>query len=138
MKTLNGEISDKDFEAAKSYALGRFQMPFGRRRMQLPAEGVLSAFIGLPPRLDSGLGELADEDIRLVVGHDRLRAAAAGKPGRQHQEDENKQLQAAHRQPVQFIRCFLSISLPTWMRFCQTSRPVSSSINVRFRLYSRW
>ena len=25
-KTLNGEISDKDFEAAKSYALGRFQM----------------------------------------------------------------------------------------------------------------
>ncbi len=26
MKTLNGEISDKDFEAAKSYALGRFQM----------------------------------------------------------------------------------------------------------------
>ncbi|MBR2710598.1 insulinase family protein [Candidatus Saccharibacteria bacterium] len=26
MKTLNGEISDADFEAAKSYALGRFQM----------------------------------------------------------------------------------------------------------------
>ncbi len=26
MRTLNGEISDKDFEAAKSYALGRFQM----------------------------------------------------------------------------------------------------------------
>lgn len=26
MKTLNGEISEKDFEAAKSYALGRFQM----------------------------------------------------------------------------------------------------------------
>lgn len=26
MKTLNGEISDQDFEAAKSYALGRFQM----------------------------------------------------------------------------------------------------------------
>ena len=26
MKALNGEISDKDFEAAKSYALGRFQM----------------------------------------------------------------------------------------------------------------
>ena len=26
MKTLNGEIADKDFEAAKSYALGRFQM----------------------------------------------------------------------------------------------------------------
>ena len=26
MKTLNGEISDKDFESAKSYALGRFQM----------------------------------------------------------------------------------------------------------------
>ncbi len=26
MKTLNGEISDEDFEAAKSYALGRFQM----------------------------------------------------------------------------------------------------------------
>ena len=26
MKTLNGEITDKDFEAAKSYALGRFQM----------------------------------------------------------------------------------------------------------------
>ena len=26
MKTLNGEISDKDFEAAKLYALGRFQM----------------------------------------------------------------------------------------------------------------
>ena len=26
MKTLNGEISDKNFEAAKSYALGRFQM----------------------------------------------------------------------------------------------------------------
>ncbi len=26
MRALNGEISDKDFEAAKSYALGRFQM----------------------------------------------------------------------------------------------------------------
>ena len=26
IKALNGEISDKDFEAAKSYALGRFQM----------------------------------------------------------------------------------------------------------------
>lgn len=26
MKALNGEISDEDFEAAKSYALGRFQM----------------------------------------------------------------------------------------------------------------
>lgn len=26
MKTLNGEIPDQDFEAAKSYALGRFQM----------------------------------------------------------------------------------------------------------------
>ncbi len=26
MKALNGDISDKDFEAAKSYALGRFQM----------------------------------------------------------------------------------------------------------------
>ncbi len=26
MKTLNGEISEKDFEAARSYALGRFQM----------------------------------------------------------------------------------------------------------------
>lgn len=26
MKALNGEISDQDFEAAKSYALGRFQM----------------------------------------------------------------------------------------------------------------
>ncbi|MBR3253728.1 insulinase family protein [Candidatus Saccharibacteria bacterium] len=26
MRTLNGEISDRDFEAAKSYALGRFQM----------------------------------------------------------------------------------------------------------------
>lgn len=26
MKALNGEVSDKDFEAAKSYALGRFQM----------------------------------------------------------------------------------------------------------------
>ena len=26
MKALNGEISDKDFEAAKSYATGRFQM----------------------------------------------------------------------------------------------------------------
>ena len=26
MKTLNGEISEADFEAAKSYALGRFQM----------------------------------------------------------------------------------------------------------------
>lgn len=26
MKTLNGEISDEDFEAARSYALGRFQM----------------------------------------------------------------------------------------------------------------
>jgi predicted Zn-dependent peptidase len=26
MRTLNGEISDKDFDAAKSYALGRFQM----------------------------------------------------------------------------------------------------------------
>ena len=26
MKTLNGEVSDKDFEAAKLYALGRFQM----------------------------------------------------------------------------------------------------------------
>ena len=26
MKTLNGEISDQDFEAARSYALGRFQM----------------------------------------------------------------------------------------------------------------
>ncbi|MDO4612186.1 MAG: pitrilysin family protein [Candidatus Saccharibacteria bacterium] len=26
MKALNGEISEKDFEAAKSYALGRFQM----------------------------------------------------------------------------------------------------------------
>ena len=26
MKTLNGEISDEDFDAAKSYALGRFQM----------------------------------------------------------------------------------------------------------------
>ena len=26
MKTLNGEITEKDFEAAKSYALGRFQM----------------------------------------------------------------------------------------------------------------
>ena len=26
MKALNGEISDTDFEAAKSYALGRFQM----------------------------------------------------------------------------------------------------------------
>lgn len=26
MKALNGGISDKDFEAAKSYALGRFQM----------------------------------------------------------------------------------------------------------------
>ena len=25
-KTLNGEISDQDFEAAKSYAMGRFQM----------------------------------------------------------------------------------------------------------------
>jgi len=26
MKVLNGEVADKDFEAAKSYALGRFQM----------------------------------------------------------------------------------------------------------------
>ena len=26
VKTLNGGISDKDFEAAKSYAMGRFQM----------------------------------------------------------------------------------------------------------------
>lgn len=26
MKTLNGEISDQDFESAKSYAMGRFQM----------------------------------------------------------------------------------------------------------------
>ena len=26
MKALNGEVSDKDFEAAKLYALGRFQM----------------------------------------------------------------------------------------------------------------
>ncbi len=26
IKTLNGEISDKDFEAARSYAMGRFQM----------------------------------------------------------------------------------------------------------------
>jgi predicted Zn-dependent peptidase len=26
VKALNGEISDEDFEAARSYALGRFQM----------------------------------------------------------------------------------------------------------------
>ena len=26
MKALNGEVSDRDFEAAKLYALGRFQM----------------------------------------------------------------------------------------------------------------